>query len=78
MQGLEDFFPEEMKGPLSELIRRYQQNNESLINAIRAQCLVDSSLVPTQTSGATNPVETIVASTEDSETAEMIGILWEA
>lgn len=77
MQGLEDFFPQELQGPFSEFIRRYQQNNESLINAIRSQCVVDQAVVPTQTSGATDPIATFVATSDDTETAELIGILWE-
>lgn len=76
MRGLEDFAPPELQGMINELIRRDEQRYTSLINAIRNQCLVDVSILPTITSGASETVSTVVATQQQVEDAELLSILW--
>jgi hypothetical protein len=76
MRGIEDFAPEELQGFIGELVRRDEQRFTSLINAIRNQCIVDTSILPTITSGASDTVSTIVATTQDVEDSEVLTLLY--
>lgn len=77
MQGLEDLFPKEMQEPIMELMRRYIINRDSDIKTIRANVIVDSSILPSETSGSSTSSDHSVATSLDIEEAIVFGINWQ-
>jgi len=51
MNGVEESFPPELRSPVIEIIRRYNANLEGLLRDLRAQVVVDTSLLPSVVSG---------------------------
>lgn len=68
-QGLEDLFPSELVEGIQETVRRLVVNDDALINSIRDQLFVDTSLVPTIDNGSAATGTQISATIEDTDQA---------
>lgn len=77
MRGLEDHFPAELQDAALEIVRRVDTRFNALESAIRNQIPVDTSILPTQASGAaTETLTTTLATSADAEGAELEAIIW--
>jgi len=75
-RGLEDYVSEEQKPFVLELIRRLQQNQSKLLSDLANQVIVDTSLLPTVTSGEAQAVDYSAASSTDVDDAEIVSMMW--
>ena len=74
-KGLEDSFPEELRKPMLEIVRRLEVNTANVFNAIRTQVVVDTEILPALESGAAAAGTKNLATTEDIDMAVALASL---
>lgn len=78
LQGTEDLATPDMQDFAFEIQRRIIQNQEALIDAIKAQVLTDSDILPVMNNGASEVTEVNIMTTTDVEDAKVFAVMWNA
>lgn len=73
-QGLEDHATDDQKPLAFETIRRLSLNFETLIDALRTQVVVDTSIVPSLLGGEGTTTDNNIIVTNDLDEVEMLSI----
>lgn len=66
-RGMVEYFPKELQEGMSELTRRNEMNEEALIRSIRAQVVVDTSILNAMNSGEDTTSTALVMTSVDMD-----------
>lgn len=75
-QGLQNMVPDELNAFALELVRRLQTNSDQLMNDLRNQVVVDTTILPALDNGQAAVGTSQTAMTSDAEQAMLVGIMF--